>query len=205
MITMKHVEESGAKIGRPRAFDRDLALSSAMLVFWEHGFEASSMSILSEKMKMNAPSIYAAFGDKKSLFLTALDLYTGDVTEIKKFIDSAETAYEASDQLLKQSVVRFTGRSTPSGCMLASSVASGSAEAADLQEVAAKIRSKIEGFLRTRIEFDMRNGQLPKTTDAEGLAGLTIGTIQGLSVLARDGASRKKLLRIAETAMLAWP
>ncbi len=201
---MKHKMVDLPKIGRPRSFKSDEALNQAMLVFWQHGFETTSMSLLSQKMNMNAPSIYAAFGDKKALFLKALDLYVGNLGDIKAFIDSSPSAFEAADGLLKLSAVRFTGKDTPNGCLLASAVATGSSEFADVQAVAGKIRFKIEGFLKDRIELDIKNKTLPKNSSAEGLAGLTVGMIQGMSVLARDGASRKKLLRIAETAMLAW-
>lgn len=197
-----HIEP--ARIGRPRDYQADEALNEAMLLFWEYGFETTSMSTLSKKMNMNAPSIYAAFGDKKALFLKALDRYVGDINDIEKFVQDATSAFDAADGMLKQSAIRFTGKSTPNGCMLASAVASGSPEAADVQAVAGQIREKIESLLRHRIEVDIKNKILPKNTSSEALAGLTIATIQGMSVLARDGASRKKILLIAETAMSAW-
>ena len=106
--------------------------------------------------------------------------------------------------MLKQAAIRFTGRSTPNGCLLASATASGSPEACDVQMVATKIRMKIESLLKNRIETDLKIKLLPKSTSAEGLAGLTMATMQGMSVLARDGASRKKILLIAQTAMSAW-
>lgn len=193
-----------ARIGRPRDYQADKALNEAMLLFWKHGFETTSMSMLSKKMNMNAPSIYAAFGDKKALFLKALDLYVGDIKDIEKFINESTSAFEAADDMLKKSALRFTGKSTPSGCMLASAVASGSPEAADVQAVAGHTREKIESILKHRIEIDIKNKILPKNTSAEALAGLTISVIQGMSVLARDGVSRKKILLIAETAMSAW-
>lgn len=194
-----------AKIGRPRAFDQESALNAAMLAFWKHGYETTSMSVLSKEMKMNPPSIYAAFGDKQSIFLKALDLYVGHLSDIKTAIDESASAFEAAGGMLRLSAVRFTGKQTPKGCMLASAVATGSAEASYVRAVASKIRLKIESFLKDRVELDILNQKLPKTTSSEGLAALTIATIQGMSVLARDGASRKKLILIAETSQLAWP
>lgn len=204
MITMKLRSMTETKLGRPRTFNHDEALNEAMLAFWEYGYETTSMALLSKKMSMNAPSIYSAFGDKKALFLKALDMYVGDLKEIKTFIDSSPSAFEAADQLLKLSAVRFTGKHTPCGCMLASATASGSKESTDVKEVASNIRLKIESFLRARIERDQEDKILPKSAPADGLASLTISVIQGMSALARDGASRKKLLLIAETSMMAW-
>lgn len=199
------VDETPAHpINHARGFDQSEALHAAMLLFWRHGLEGTSMSPLSNEMNMNPPSIYAAFGDKKSLFLKALNLYVGELSEIESFFAVSPSAYDATETLLKRSAHRFTGEETPSGCMLASAVASGSSEATDLQIAAGKIRSKIESLLKRRIEKDIKNQALPKSTSADGLASLAIATIQGMSVLARDGASRKKILLIAETSMLAW-
>ncbi len=204
VVVMKAPLTENQTIGRPRSFNPDEALQKAMLVFWQHGFESTSMSLLSKKMDMNAPSIYSAFGDKKSLFLKALEIYVGDLNEIKTFIDNSTSALEAADQLLRLSAVRFTGKETPKGCMLASAVASGSDECSDIQLIAARTRLKIESFLKARIEKDIKSKILPKTFSAEALAGLTLATIQGMSVLARDGASQKKLVLIAEASLNAW-
>ena len=206
MIVMKRESLSSEtkKTGRPRDFDANEALEHAMHVFWKHGYESTSMTVLSQSMRMNAPSIYAAFGDKKSLFLKALDLYVGDLDEIRKTIDDSTSAYDAARGMLLASAIRFTGTETPRGGMLASATASGSAECADVQVIAAKKRASIESSLRARIERDIENGSLPKSTSASALAALTISVIQGLSVLARDGSSRKKLQLVADAAMAAW-
>ena len=204
MIVMKQYYFEQPKIGRPRIFEEDEAVNKAMLLFWEHGYESTSMTQLSKKMKMNAPSIYSAFGDKKSLFLKALNLYVGDLDEIESFLNEASSAFEATQALMKRSAIRFTGKHTPSGCMLASAVASCSADAVDVQVIAGKIRSKIELLVKRRIERDIKDKVLPKSFSAEGFAGLAVSTIQGMSVLARDGVSRKKLLLIVDTALNAW-
>lgn len=201
MNVMKRDETNLAKIGRPRDYDESEVLNRAMLLFWEYGFEATSMALLTKSMSMNAPSIYSAFGDKKSLFLKALDMYVGNLHEMESFLNEASTADEAIYGILKQSAIRFTGKGTPAGCMLASAVASCSKESRDVQLKAAKIRSEIESLLRKRIEKDIEKQLLPKNFPVEGAAALAMATIQGMSVLARDGASRKKLLLIAETSM----
>jgi AcrR family transcriptional regulator len=204
MIVMKR-DSFAKKTGRPRAFDESAALDKAMLTFWRHGYEGTALSLLSAEMGMNAPSIYAAFGDKKGLFLKALDRYVGDLDEIKLFVNGAGSAREAAYEMLKASVLRFTSPQNPKGCMLASATASCSAAALDVQEVAARKRAAIEKILYDRIQRDIAEGSLPKATSASSLAALTLITIQGLSVLARDGSTRKKLLAVVETAMVAWP
>ncbi|MBC7384608.1 MAG: TetR/AcrR family transcriptional regulator [Cryobacterium sp.] len=175
-----------------------------MLVFWRHGYESTSMTTLTTAMGMNAPSVYAAFGDKKSLFLKSLDLYVGDVEALRIFLKKSSSAREAIYELLKASAIRFTGKETPRGCMLASATASCSADSLDVQAVAAKKRSLIEEIIAQRISRDIEIQLLPKSVSGPTLAAFTITVIQGMSVIARDGASRKKLLSIAQTAMNGW-
>ena len=191
---------SKTKTGRPRAFDEGAVLNKAMLMFWQHGYESTSMAVLSESMGMSPPSIYAAFGDKEALFLKSLDLYVGNLDQLRDFVNECSSAKEAVQVVLKASVIRFTGSYTPQGCMLASSTASCSAEAVHVQAVATKKRARIEEILRDRIDRDLKSGRLEKVTSASTLAALVITTIQGLSVLARDGVAREKLFDIAASA-----
>ena len=75
------------KIGRPLSFDRDTALEKAMLTFWRHGYETSSIVDLTTAMGVTAPSLYSAFGDKKRLFLEAVKRYAGDPKAMAERID----------------------------------------------------------------------------------------------------------------------
>ena len=192
--------------GRPRSFDRDVALERAMNAFWAHGYETTSIAELTSAMGITAPSLYSAFGDKRTLFLEALDRYLGGGPEaVIDAIDAAPDARDAARDMLERSAVLFTGRRTPRGCLLATATASCSPASADVQETLAGIRLKIEARLRKRIERDIVAGVLPRGTDAVALAGLVAATVQGLSSLARDGASRAKLLTVVAAAMSTWP
>ena len=196
---------SPRKTGRPLSFDKDAVLNRAMLLFWRHGFEATSLADLTAAMGVTAPSIYAAFGDKKRLFLKAVERYVGGPVTAQSLIDDAPTAREAARCLLEASAIGFTGADTPPGCLLASSAISCSVAAADVQAALAGIRRTIEAHLRERIDQGIAAGEMPADTDAEALAGHVMAVIQGLSTLARDGATRAKLLRVASAAMRAWP
>lgn len=193
------------KTGRPLSFDRDLALRQAMLVFWRHGYETTSLSDLTAAMGVTPPSIYTAFGDKKQLFLESVGLYLSGPVTSETIIAEADSASEAAVGLLKAAAIGFTGADTPSGCLLASSAISCSAAAADVQGELADIRKRIETMLRRRISEDIKSGKLSKSADAEALAAHVMAVIQGMSTLARDGAPRRKLMRIALIAMAGWP
>jgi AcrR family transcriptional regulator len=193
------------KTGRPLSFDRAVVLERAMLTFWRHGYETSSIIDLTTAMGITAPSLYASFGDKKRLFLEAVDLYAGDPAAMAERLGGAATAYDAACDLLLTAARAFTGDDTPKGCLLASATASGSADAADVHLAVSKIRYGIIAQLRARIELDISAGILPGETDAASLAGLTIAVIQGMSVLARDGFSLASLLAIGNASLEAWP
>jgi AcrR family transcriptional regulator len=193
------------RTGRPLSFDRDAALRQAMLTFWRHGYETTSVAELTAAMGVSAPSLYTAFGDKKQLFLEAMRLYAGDPADMERMIAVAPTALHAARERMTAATATYTGEATPRGCLLASATASGSAAAADVQHAVADIRRGIECCLRVRIERDIKDSVLPPGTQAAPLAGLVLAVTQGMSVLARDGASRTSLLAMVEAALRAWP
>ncbi len=198
-------DPSPRKIGRPLSFDREVVLHEAMLLFWRHGYEATSLADLTAAMGVTAPSIYAAFGDKKRLFLKAVERYVSGPVTAQSIIDGAPTARDAARGLLQASAIGFTGANTPPGCLLASSAISCSVAAADVQAALADIRKVIEAHLHMRIKRALAAGEMPADTDAEALAAHVMAVIQGLSTLARDGATREKLLRVVSFAMRVWP
>ncbi|WP_396594016.1 TetR/AcrR family transcriptional regulator [Brevundimonas sp. R86498] len=201
---METLDRPRRKTGRPLSFDRDTALSQAMLTFWRHGYESTSIADLTTAMGISPPSLYATFGDKKRLFREAVALYLS-AEPPEQTIAAAPSAREAARRLLRASAEGVSGENTPTGCLLATSALSCSTAAADVQAELAAIRYGIEACLRDRIVADITAGTLPPDTDAEALAGHMMAMTQGLSTLARDGAPRDKLLRVADNAMWAWP
>ena len=205
---MDHPEASSAprrKTGRPLSFDRDAALEQAMLTFWRHGYETTSIVDLTTAMGVTAPSLYTAFGDKRRLFLEAAHRYAGDPEAMAQAIDGAPSSYAAAREMLTAAAIAYTGDATPRGCLLASATASCSAASADVQTAIADIRRSIAGRLRARVERDTASGVLPPETDATALVGLVMALTQGMSTLARDGTPRSSLLAIVEVGLQAWP
>jgi AcrR family transcriptional regulator len=205
MILMKGAIAKPRTVGRPLSFDRVAVLEKAMLTFWRHGYETTSISDLTKAMGVTAPSVYTAFGDKKRLFLEAMHRYAGSPEDLDQTLRTSATAYEAVYRMLMSAADAFTNGDTPRGCLLASATASGSAASMDVQEAVARVRRQITDRVRTRIEQDIAAGILPADTQAAALAALAIALIQGLSVLARDGEPGDALKKIVESAMAAWP
>ena len=177
-----------------------------MLLFWRYGYEATSLQCLTEAMGITPPSLYSAFGDKKQLFLEAVELYTtGESASATGIIQAASTAREAVWNLLQSSAIAFTGADIPPGCMLISSATNCTPASVDVQDALAKIRLSNEAALKEKIQTEVDDGALPRETNAAALASLYMGVIQGMSTQARDGASRTKLRAMAEASMQAWP
>jgi AcrR family transcriptional regulator len=203
---MKTVEQTSCRRkGRPLSFDRETALYQAMLLFWQHGYEATSLHDLTTALGVTPSSIYTAFGNKKRLFLAAVAYYLSGPVTSETIIEQSPTARDAAWGLLEAAAIGFTGTDTPPGCLLASSAISCSTAAAEVKEELASLRRGIESRLQHRIVRAINAGEMSADTDAEALAGHIMTVIQGMSTLARDGSTRSKLLRVAATAMEAWP
>lgn len=193
--------------GRPRAFDREAALAQAMRLFWSKGFEATSITDLTRAMGIGSPSLYAAFGSKEALYAEALRRYC-DTNEHYVWANffAAGTAREAVRALLMDSAAALTGciADTPRGCMVTLSSV-GSEGHPDLGRLVREARGVMLDRLTTRLHQAIDAGELPDTTDVHGFARY-VQTIQnGMSILARDGASREELEAVAQTAMGRWP
>lgn len=199
------MNETIKKKGRPLSFDRQDALHKAMLLFWQHGYEATSLNDITAALGVKPSSVYSAFGDKKGLFLDAIGLYLSGPVTSDGIIDEAPSARAAACELLRVAAIGFTGKDTPPGCLLASSAISCSDSANDVRLELAAIRRAIEARLRAKILASIEQQALPDDTDADSLAAMTMAVIQGMSTLARDGATRDKLLAVGHAAMRAWP
>jgi len=191
--------------GRPRAFDRAEALQKAMLVFWDKGYQATSLSDLTEAMGIGSPSLYAAFGSKEGLYREAVDLYeASESDEIAGPLSLAATARGAIEGYLMASAAVFTRPGRPPGCMVVLSavnaVGVGDETSAKLREMRAQSVTAIAARLRSAVAA----GELDAGLDAEAIASYYVTVQQGMSIQARDGATRPQLEAIARGAMAAW-
>ena len=207
MFVMENARRPTAKrLGRPLSFDRDKALGAAILQFWRTGYETTSVSELTHAMGITAPSLYTAFGDKESLFLECVERYASPGPKTTpELIAEAPSARQAAQELLEISARWFTQQDFPTGCLVASAASSGSVQSERVRAALKSVREENLQALRKRAERDVDEGRLDKTADAKALASMTMALIQGMSTLARDGASQKALLDLANTAMMAWP
>jgi len=200
----KQQVKAGKSRGRPRSFDRATALEKAILAFWEHGYEATSVSDLTRVMGIGAPSLYAAFGDKQQLFAEVVHEYG---TRYGSFGDRAlaeePTARAAVARMLREAAVEYTAPGRPHGCLVIH--AATNCTTPEVEESLRERRNANIAAFESRIRADIAAGELPAGINAAALARHTGAIVQGMSQQARDGASREELAALAEIAMVIWP
>lgn len=191
--------------GRPRGFDRDAALDAALIEFWRHGYEATSIAALTKAMGINPPSLYAAFGDKRQLFGEAVRRYAQTHGDYGARALAEPTARATVETMLRLAAAAYTTADHPPGCLVIDG-ATNTTEAS--QDVAQELRGYREGTKKAiadKITADVHAGLLSADTDAMALATFYSSVIQGMSTQARDGASEDDLQRVADVALKAWP
>jgi AcrR family transcriptional regulator len=195
-----------AVIGRPRAFDRDAALEAAMLLFWRKGFAATSMNDLCDAMGVRSPSLYAAFGSKEALYLEAVEHYVQTIGPPiwDKLAEGATARAGIENLLIAWTESLPKSRATPAGCM-ALLAAVGDEWPAAIVRVVKKVRLEMLGTLRSRLDNAVAKGELPASTDIDGLSRFYLSVFQGMAIQARDGATQAELRAVAAAAMAAWP
>ncbi|SES37223.1 transcriptional regulator, TetR family [Streptomyces sp. yr375] len=190
--------------GRPRSFDRAAALEKAMLAFWEHGYEATSVSDLTRIMGIGAPSLYAAFGDKQSLFEEAVRVYGETYGSFAgRALAEEPTARAAVERLLREAAAEFTDPAHPYGCLVIH--AATNCTTPDVEDALRRQRNATLATVESRIAAGAAAGELPRGADPGALARVLGAVFQGMSQQARDGASREQLEAVAEIALSLWP
>lgn len=194
-----------SKRGRPRNFDRAAVLQRAMEVFWAQGFDGTSMSDLIAAMNINSPSIYAAFGCKEQLFKEAIALYSAkEGGRIWEAMKSAPSAREAVAEMLRVSAEEFTRPNKPQGCFITLGALHIDESHPELRQQLQEQRAECMTMLYLRLKKAVDEEKLPAALDWRAIARFYITVQQGMSIQARDGASRKTLLAIADCAITAW-
>jgi AcrR family transcriptional regulator len=191
--------------GRPRAFDIDKALDQALTVFWRKGYEGSTLPDLTKAMGINRPSLYAAFGNKESLFKKVLNRYAAGPASYARDALSQPTARAVAEKLLHGGVQRLTDPANPRGCLAVQGALACGDDADCMRKELIRLRESLVTALRDRFQRAKSEGDLPKDSNPTDLARYLATVMHGLSVQAASGASRKELQKVATLALNAWP
>lgn len=192
--------------GRPCAFDREQALDTALQLFWQHGYEGTSIAALTDAIGINAPSLYAAFKSKENLYQEAISRYLqGAGAGLSECLCAAQSAHEAIKKLLHDTALSFVDSDKPRGCLIASGLLRTARENNPVAQWTAEKRKLSQEAIAVRLRKAISEGELASDCDADALAAYFASVIQGMSIQAVDGATREQLLRVAELAMNVWP
>src|ERR1700733_7667672 len=193
--------------GRPRTFDPDTALRKALDLFWERGYEGTSLNDLAQAMGIASASIYACFGSKEDLFRKVMALYGATSGEPpRRALREQPAARAPIHAMLRATADEITRADTPHGCMLILAAPTGAVENHAVREFLADRRRDMLSTIKDRLPpGGPPGGHLtapPASLDA--IARYYTTVVQGLSVQARDGADRAELEAVITCAMAAW-
>lgn len=200
------MNEPVKKRGRPRVLDREVGLEVASRLFWERGYEGTSIADLSQAMGVTPPSLYATFGSKEELYGQALDHNIARETKRRSEALKGEmTAYEALAFYLYDVAEGISDPGKPRGCIVSTAVLQHADENESVaQAVAARREASIQ-CVKARFDRAADEGELPADTDTDSLARFYGAVAQGMSAQACDGACTVRLKRLVDIALSAWP
>lgn len=190
--------------GRPRGFDRDLALEKILEVFWAKGYEAAQLNDLTAAVGITPPSFYAAFTSKEQAFREAVNVYVAtEGSGPMRALDAGETAQRAIRAMLLASIDVALHAPQSNGCLLILGVMNCQPETGPLYELLKDIRRKTEERVHARLKRGVEDGDLPPTTDGSTLAKFYGAVMQAISMQARDGANRRELEALVQPSLAA--
>lgn len=187
--------------GRPREFDKEKALEKALSLFWQHGYEGTSIAALSEAIGVFTPSLYAAFGNKETLFKKAFELYDQKYGEYFRNALEEPTARQVAEKLLYGSIDVVTSSQDRSGCFLVQGALVGGPDTDPVRTIMNQKRQEAEQMISQRFKRAVKEGDLPSNADPAILAKFIWTVLLGNSIQAAGGANKKQLTATATLAM----
>ena len=187
-------------MARPRSFDPDEALDLARDVFWEKGFQGTSLDDVTAATGLAKPSLYAAFGDKNALFLRILERYHARiVANAERIVNDGPSAREAVHRWLTGFVPFCSGPKGKRGCLSVNTAADGAAVQKEVRKRIEDFNRKLEELLRNRLRAD--RPQFTDGFDPEGTAHTIMAIYLGLMVLAKDAPDAARVRATLDQAM----
>jgi AcrR family transcriptional regulator len=195
------MKTGNGKTGRPISFDKEAALEAAMLLFWERGFEGTSMADLTQAMGLNPSSIYAAFGDKHALFSRAVKRYMNTRAQYATKALEEPTLKKVIRALFDNAVAFLTTPGHPPTCMTLVGAVGCSVDATPARDLMREIRKQNQVAIKERLRQARKNGELPKDINVDDYTRYLSSIIAGLSIQAANGSTKGELKRTARMAL----
>jgi TetR/AcrR family transcriptional regulator, transcriptional repressor for nem operon len=187
-------------MARPRSFDPDEALDAARDVFWQKGFQGTSLDDITAATGLAKPSLYAAFGDKNALFLKVLDRYHARiVANAQRILNEGPSARDAIERWLKSFVPFCSGIKGSRGCLSVNTAADGGSDKKEIRKRIERFNRKLEELLRDRLHAD--RAQFSDTFDSDAAAHTIMAIYLGLMVLAKEAPDAARVRATLDQAM----
>lgn len=196
---------SCSALGRPRAFDPEEALEKALEVFWQKGYEGTSLTDLTKAMGINKPSLYSTFGNKEELFLKAIDLYTNRPCGFFMPALAQANLYAVVEALLKGAALSLADKNHPQGCVVVQGALACSEENSSIKKALIKRRLEGEDAVRARLEQAVLAGEMPNGYSAAVMARYLMTLLNGMTIQSTNGATAEELMEIAEFSLSLFP
>jgi AcrR family transcriptional regulator len=195
------MKTGNGKTGRPISFDKDVAMEAAMLLFWERGYEGTSVSDLTQAMGLNPSSIYAAFGDKHALFQLAVKRYMEMRAQYAGKAMEEPTLEKVVRALFDNTVAFLTTPGHPPTCMTLAGAVGCSVDASSARDIMTEIRKQNEAAMRKRFLQARKRGELSKDINVDDYTRYLSSILAGLSIQAANGSTKAELKRTAQMAL----
>jgi AcrR family transcriptional regulator len=193
------------KMGRPLGFAESEALEAAMRVFWEKGYEGSTLADLTEAMGINRSSMYATFGDKETLFRLAFARYAEGPAAYAREALKQPTARAVVEELLRGALEMLTDPSHPRGCLSVQGALACGSYAQPMKQAMIEWRRQGESEIQKRLQRARRDGDLDKDVDPGDLARYVSTLLTGLAVQAANGSTKAEMTRVVDMVLRSLP
>jgi TetR/AcrR family transcriptional regulator, copper-responsive repressor len=198
------VHKGMAARGRPRKFDTDTVMEQVRDTFWRYGYAGTSMDQLAAATGLHKPSLYGAFGDKKQLYLAALDNYLADVRADFAEAFALPHMWDCLQALSRKSIDKFmccSGSGSGMGCFMMNTAMP---EAIQDPEISRVVRGSMEALEQAtvrRLHQAKEEGELAEAADPDELAMILVAKHYEIAARARAGYSREELREVADRAL----
>ena len=188
--------------GRPRTFDVDAAVERAMGVFWSRGYHATALPDLLRATKLSRGSLYAAFGDKHSLFLRALDRYIADaVARMDRELAPCNHPAEGLRAFLAGYVERTSGAKGQRGCLLVATAMELAGQDADVNRRVASFFKAMEAKVSDALSRARAAGELADGVEPSSAARILVCFVEGLRVVGKTAPARATSLATVDALL----
>ncbi|MFD2332663.1 TetR/AcrR family transcriptional regulator [Cohnella sp. GCM10020058] len=188
-------------MARTRAFDQQKALTEAMHVFWEKGYEATSLSDLTSRMGIQKPSLYAAYGDKSSLFESALRNYNQLHAKSVRSKLVNKTSVKAAFRQLFLDGAFPGGTQEQNGCFCLNTMVELAPHDAKLEILTREHQQYLAAIFQETLERGVNAGEIDRSLDCRAIAQSLLASFVGITVLKKSNLSREWIDNCIESAL----